>query len=233
MHKHHTRARMLHAFGYGRGPALRDAPPDGTPAPSGGGNAGGTGSPAAGDGEPAAGSTKPTIVGDVDKDRVAAALGAARDSETKAKARATAAETQLAAVLKALGKNPDGTALTDPEAHAKTLAQRATAAEEALWGATVKLELSTLAPGLGANVKALLDSVSFVDSLDELADDDPSKPEFTKALENKIKAALAANPALRASTGPVRQGADITGSGGGGTARPTSLSAAISKRMGA
>lgn len=210
MHKHHTRARQLHALGIGRGPALRDAPDDTGDANSSGGGGSGVDDTPGGGNDTDPGDGTPKLDGDLDKDRAARAIASAREGEKKAKL-ATKALTERATAAE----------------------QRAAAAEEALWGATVKNEVRDLAATLGANAKALLDSVSFVDSLDELADDDPGKPEFTAALEKKIKAAIAANPALRATAGgSVRQGADFTGSGGGSTPRSTNLTTALTRKLG-
>lgn len=129
----------------------------------------------------------------------------------------TAAEKQTANVLKALGLNPDGSTVT-PEVAAAELNQRATAAEERAWGATVKLNIHERAAELGGNPKALLDSLSFVDSLDELADADPSSATFRSAMDAKITAALAANPNLRATgaTPTGASGGDFTGGSGAG-----------------
>lgn len=161
-----------------------------------------------------------------------------RQGKTSSDQRATAAEQRLTEVYAALGLNGDGTAAqASPEEVAAQLQQRAAeaderaqAAEDARWGSEVKLQIHRLAGKCGADADALLDSNAFVDSLDEIADDDPSAAGFSEKLTKKITAAVAANPNLRAQRGgPARMGADITGSGGGNTGRPRSLREAFSR----
>lgn len=140
--------------------------------------------------------------------------GGHRQEKTAAQQTAAEAQQQRDAVLKALGLNPDGTALDDPAQAAAKLTQRATEAESAAWGANVKLEVFQLAGKLGANPAALLDSLTFVDSLDELTDADPRSAEFRTALEAKITAAVQANPNLKAAGGPpARSGGDFSTGG--------------------
>lgn len=142
--------------------------------------------------------------------------GGHRQKATAAEQAATEAKQRFDAMLKAAGINADGSAAPpDPEAVAAQLAQRATAAEEALWGTRVQSLIDQSAASLGASAQALLDSRSFVDSLDEIADDDPTTPEFKTALEAKIRAALSANSALRAApAAPGRSSGDFPGGPG-------------------
>lgn len=145
---------------------------------------------------------------------------------------ATAAKQQLDAVLKALGVNADGTPAADPETVAAEFKARAEAAEGQAWAAGVRLEIHRLAPKLGGDPDALLDSQSFQDMLDDLVDVDPNSAVFRTALEAKIREAVEAKPSLRAATSvPARLGADITGSGGGATGRSQNLEAALARKL--
>lgn len=132
---------------------------------------------------------------------------------------ATAAKQQLDAVLAALGRNPDGATATDPAAAATQLNERTAQAEDRAWGATVKLGVFQRATQLGADPQGLLDSITFVDSLDELTDADPSSALFTAALDAKIAAAMDANPNLKAKTAAApggRSGGEFSGGSGAG-----------------
>lgn len=144
------------------------------------------------------------------------------------------AEQRLAAVLKAAGLNPDGSkAPDDPATAAAQLTERAEQAEAIAWRSGVELEVHRVAGKAGADPDRLLDSNAFIDSLDDIAEDEkliPGTPEFRKAVEAKVKDAVTKNPA-RYRAGPVapgRSGADLPG--GPGTPprqRPTSLTAAV------
>lgn len=128
-----------------------------------------------------------------------------------AQAKAQEAETQLAKVMAALGRKPDGSPLDDPAAAAAALSERAEVAEATAWRNGVRLAIYQAAGPLGANADGLLDSLAFVDTLDDLVDADPTSAEFRTALEAKIRTALEANPTLRAGQGPVRMGVEHTG----------------------
>jgi hypothetical protein len=223
---HSTRRRTLLGITSYRGPARRDAPTD---QPTDGGAGGGTGQGDSDAGK--AGDQKPpTFTGDFDPDRAARALASARDGEKTAKAEAKAAKDRLAAVLKALGRNEDGTEATDPEAAATALTSRAETAEAAAWRAGVQLAVHRRAGKHGADAEALLDSMRFADSLDDLVDADPTTAEFLTAIDNKIKAAVAADPKLRATPTGGRVGAVSGGSGGGSEGRPKSLREAYARQ---
>lgn len=223
MFKHHTRARMLLALGQGRGPVLRDAPDDtGGTDTSGGG--GGTGQ-----GDPADNGKEPTIDGDLDKDRAAKAIAAARASETKAKDRAAAAEQKAKDVLDqvavALGLKPDPK--TDASAIAAQAAKELTASRAELRAAKVENALLRLAGPAGGDVEALRDSRGFIG---KLADLDPEDSDFDTKVTAAVKDAVKANPKLAATTtgqGPGRMGTDVGGSGQTGRQRPTSLGDAV------
>lgn len=228
---HHNRRRMLIAIaGQHRGPARRDAPTD-TPADGTAGGGTGTTPPAdAGNGgKPAdADPAKVTIAGDFDPDRAARAIASAREAEKTAKAEAKAANDQLAKVMAALGKNPDGTDLADPEAHAAQLTQRAEAAEAAAWRAGVQLQVHNAAAEHGASATRLLDSMGFIDTLDDLVDVDPNSADFRTALADRVKAWVEKHPEFKASggQGPGRMGAEHTGGNAGGQ-RVQGLGAAV------
>lgn len=125
----------------------------------------------------------------------------AAKSRTTAKQNAAAeARAELTAQLaKALGlaedEPVDPAELTSQIEHAQSVA----------WRNGVELQVFRAAGSLGANPEALLDSMSFIDSLDDLVDEDPRSPEFTEALKEKVAAALERNPGYRAAqqaTGP-------------------------------
>jgi hypothetical protein len=230
---HHKRRRTLLAIGglAFHGPARRDAPTD-NPA-DGDAGGGGTGQADSGDGKAGDDNTrKPTFTGDYDPDRAARAIQSARDGEKTAKAEAKAAADRLNGVLKALGRNPDGSEATDPEAAAAQLTARAEQAETAAWRSGVQLAVHRRAGKAGGDPDALLDSMSFIDSLDDLIDADPGSPEFLTAIEAKIKEAVARNPNLKAaSSGTGRLGAVAGGAGGNGEGRPKSLREAYARTL--
>ena len=143
--------------------------------------------------------------------------GSHRQGKTAAERELAAAKQRNDAVLNALGLNADGSAAVDPQQAISALSQRANAAEDAAWGAQVRLNIYQRAGALGANAEALLDSVSFQDSLDEIADADPSTATFRAAMDAKITAALAANPTLRAGSTPSgSSGGEFSGGSGAG-----------------
>lgn len=143
--------------------------------------------------------------------------GSHRQGKSAAEKAAAEATRQRNEVLKALGLNADGSTATDPQAAVNQLTQRATAAETAAWGAIVKLEVHEAAADLGANAKKLLNSISFVDSLDDLVDEDPGSPEFRTALEAKIRAAVKADSTLAAGKSAGKSGGEFNGGSGAGT----------------
>jgi hypothetical protein len=158
--------------------------------------------------------------------------GTRRTAATTAAQEKKAAEDRLAAVLKAAGLNPDGTPATDPEKAAADLAQRAQAAEDAAWTSTVQLGIHQMAGRLGGDADRLLDSRRFVDSLDDLPEDDPTSDKFKTALEAKVKDWLTAHPEFKAApAGPPRSGGPLPGGPGTPPERSTSLGAAIRETL--
>lgn len=126
-------------------------------------------------------------------------IGQLRADATKARstAKQTAADEARTAVTaqiaKALGIGQEGQPVS-----AEDLAGQIEQHQAAAWRSGVELQLYKLAGTLGANAEALLDSVSFVDSLDDLVDADPRDPDFTEQLKAKVQAAMERNPVFRA-----------------------------------
>lgn len=148
-----------------------------------------------------------------------------RTGKKAAETAAAAEKAKLAGVLKAIGVKPDGTEDIKPEEIAAKLEQ----ANSAAWQRGVKLQVFTIASKHGADPTALLDSMTFIDSLDDLVDVDPDSADFAKQLESKIKAAVKDNPKFKATpAGPARSGGDMSGgSGEKRTGQRPTLGAAI------
>lgn len=154
------------------------------------------------------------------------------DKQTAAQA-ATAATAQRDAVLKALGLNQDGTEQIDPAKLTDQVAQFKAVA----WEAAVESNVVRLGHSLGLDIDALLDSNSFLNSLEGLVDEDPGSGEFRTKLEAHLKDFSAKNPtkfkaAAATPTGPARSGGDMTPGAPGNTAtRPKSLMDAVRKAL--
>lgn len=146
-------------------------------------------------------------------------------SRTDSKGAAALARKEMAAqVAKALGLGGDEP-LT-PEQLSAQLEQ----ARDAQWAAAVELQLLRHAPSAEVAEK-LLDSRSFIDSLDDLAELDPNSAEFKTALQAKVQEAAAKYPASTppapgATNGPRPDPSQGT-RGTPATARPTSLGEAV------
>jgi hypothetical protein len=152
-----------------------------------------------------------------------------RDARAEAaKSRTTAKQTAadearqetLATIAKALGIGEEGKPV-DP---AQLTAQIEQAQAEA-WRSTVELQVYRHAP---QHADALLDSLKFIDSLDELVEMDPRSPDFATALEAKVQEAVAgkANGQAPVATAP-RPDPSQGARGAPATGRPTSLGQAI------
>lgn len=127
------------------------------------------------------------------EDRSKTNLTAAQEAAAKAEQK----EAQLAAVLKALGQ--DGEEPPDPDA----LKAQIEHANATAWRSGVELQVHRLAAKLGGDPEKLLDSMAFIDSLDDLVETDPSSPAFRTEIETKVSAALERNPSYKAGpTGP-------------------------------
>lgn len=153
-----------------------------------------------------------------------------RTGKQTATQQAQAAQEKLTAVLKAAGLNPDGTeAAPDPAALAQQLEERTATA----WVNAVELAVFRTASAAGANADALLDSRTFIDSLDALSDVDPASAEFKTKLDAHVRQYVKDHPQYTTQpAGPARSGGDHPGGGGAPTNRPKSLAAAIKARLG-
>jgi hypothetical protein len=158
---------------------------------------------------------------------------AARSRTTAKQTAADEARQELTAqIARALGLSEDEE--VDPGALTEQIEQ----AQAAAWRSGVELQVHRVASRLGGNADALLDSLSFIDSLDDLVDADPRSADFATELEAKVQAALeknqnyrAAGQAPAASTAP-RPDRSQGPRGAAPAARPTSLFDAISKAVG-
>ena len=144
-----------------------------------------------------------------------------------AKQAVDAEKQRVAAVLKALGLNADGTdAPADPAALAAQIEQ----AQAVAWTSAVELNVFKAASASGLNAEALLDSRAFIDSLDQFTEADISTADFGTQLAAHIKAYGEKHPQFKTqqTTAPSRAGTDRAGGSGGAPARqPQGLGAAI------
>jgi hypothetical protein len=143
------------------------------------------------------------------------------------KAAAEEARKQLAAdVAKALG-------LADEEPDPAELAEQIEQAQNKAWSAHVELQVYKLAPSLGADGDALLDSLAFINSLDDLVDMDPRSAEFKEAIKAKVQEAAAKYPAKTGQAPANGPRPDPSQGGrGGAPARTGNLSQAIAAHYG-
>lgn len=98
---------------------------------------------------------------------------------------------QRVAVLAAMGLKPDGTP-ADPDP--AELAAEAEHANAVAWAQVV--ELAVFRQGVDAD--ALMDSRTFVNSLDQFVDDNPADPAFAERLATHIGAYVEAHPQYKA-----------------------------------
>jgi hypothetical protein len=120
---------------------------------------------------------------------------AAKSRTTAKQTAADEARSELAKeVARALGIKT-GDEPPDPAELTKQVEQ----AHAAAWSSSVELNVYRIAGRLGGNADALLDSVKFLETLDELTDVDPSSAEFATQLEAKVQAALETNPVFKAN----------------------------------
>ena len=154
----------------------------------------------------------------------------ARKHEGRAKGNKQAAEQQselMNKVAAALGLQQDGT--PDP-------AQLTTQIEQAradAWRSNVELAVYRKAASLGGDPDTLLDSMAFINSLDDLVEIDPRSAEFADAVKQKVAAAIKANPRLKTTpTVPARSGSAASGGPGEQQKRPTSLTDAVRRSYG-
>jgi len=171
-------------------------------------------------------STLPDDVQKVIADARAEAAKHRTEGQT-AKQTADAEKQRVAAVLKALGINADGTdAPADPAALAAAVEQ----AQSAAWSTAVENQVLRMKD---VDADRLLDSRAFVDSLDPFADDDPRSADFKTKLAAHVKEYVGKHTQFKAApAGPGRSGGDMPGGPGGTPTRPKSLHAAVNKALG-
>ncbi|XVU25802.1 hypothetical protein ACQPZJ_01720 [Actinoplanes sp. CA-054009] len=179
----------------------------------------------------ASGDKTPKIEGDLDPERHARALGAAREDARKAKEARKASDDRLASVLKALGLNSDGKA--DPEEQVKALTTERDDWRTKATDAITRNAIRDAADTHKAKAAELLDSQSFLNQLKDL---DPTDDDFTDKVGDLVKAAVKANPAKYGVTEPgakgtTRQGADHSGAGGNNKTKPKGLAAAVTAAL--
>lgn len=88
-----------------------------------------------------------------------------------------------------------------------------TAAQQAAAAAAIELSVYRTAQRLGADAERLLDSRQFCDQVDAIDVDPTDSAAFTAAVTERVNAALAANPSLRAMAAG-RSGGDFGGGSG-------------------
>jgi len=162
--------------------------------------------------------------------RLTAEVAAARAEagKTRVNAKQTAADEARAALVQELGKTL-GLVENTPTDPAQLQQQVAAVGTE---NTSLKTQQAALlaAVALGANPVALLDSNSFLKSLEGLAPTDSEK------INAAITAAVTSNPALKttAQAAPVvpKSGPEITG-GPGGPNKPTTLEEAVAAKLAA
>lgn len=115
---------------------------------------------------------------------------AAKSRTTAKQTAAEEARKEMAAqVAKALG------IAGDEPVKPEELTAQVEAAQSTAWRNGTELALYRVATRLGADAEALLDSNSFLDTLDDLVSVDPRSAEFATQLEAKVNAALEKSPA--------------------------------------
>lgn len=156
---------------------------------------------------------------------------AAKSRTTAKQNAANEARQQLAQEIgKALGLVKDDKP-ADPAELTRTITEKTTRIgelETANRALSIELAAYKAADKHGANPAALLDSRSFLKSVEGL---DPSEKDFDSKLDDAIKAAVDSNPKLRTGLAPQRGGGEFAG-GPGMQHRPTSLQDAIAARLG-
>lgn len=144
-------------------------------------------------------------------------------SRTKATTAETTQAETMDKIAKALGLKGDD----DPAAAAKTAAEGWEASKTVAKNLAVENAVMRSAMKAGANADALTDSRSFMRALEAL---DPAADDFKTQLDTAIKAAVEANPSLKAQGAPVapaRSGGPV----GGGAPIPGQLTAEDVKQM--
>lgn len=142
---------------------------------------------------------------------------------------AAEAKAQRDAILKAMGLDPDG---KDTPPDPAKLAKQYSDAQAVAWENGTQVAILRAAPSVGADADALLDSNTFLDSLGDFVDDDPTTTEFRTRMSKHIKDFVAKHPKFKAApAGPVRSGGDLSGGPGGNpNTRPKSLREAYARQ---
>lgn len=179
------------------------------------------------------------LKGEVDPERLAASLAAARESERRAlavskaaKAEAEAVEKRsqerIAAILKAAGLDAAGGDKPDPEKAVQAISQERDAATATARELAAENAILRGASAAGGDPVAMSDSLSVRAAVAKL---DPEADDYTEALGKALKAAIKANPALAARTASTtRLGVDHSG-GGSNDKRPATLADAINAAL--
>lgn len=132
----------------------------------------------------------------------------AATNRTKATTEAQSRQETMDAIAKALGLKGDD----DPAKAAQTAAEEREAAKAVAKNLAVENAVLRMAAKQGANPDALTDSRSFMRQLEAI---DPADAEFAAKVEEAIKAAVIANPALKsaapAPAAPARSGGPVGG----------------------
>lgn len=155
---------------------------------------------------------------------------AARNRTTAKQTAADEARQELAAKLgKALGIVPDGQP-ADPEQLTAQLSEYQTE----VWSQGVENLVLRNASTYGVNPAAVLDSVSFWESIGDLQEASPRDADFAAKVEAAVKGLAERNPAFKAApAAPPRSGADMSGGPGQPPKqRPKSLHEALSRTFG-
>jgi hypothetical protein len=150
--------------------------------------------------------------------------GRYRTEKNETTAKVTALEDQLGKIAKHLGLKE-----ATPEEIAEALKTERDALANENRTLKVGQTLTKVAKTKGADEDALTDSRTFMAEVDKL---DPSKDDFTKALEELVDKALKDNPKLKAQA--ARSGYDPSGGGGGsnGSGGRPSLAESVAARVG-
>lgn len=157
----------------------------------------------------------------------------ARTEKQSAAKLAQEAEAQRDAVLKALGLTPDG---DEEPPDPKELAERLDNFQGAAWEMGIENGVLRLASKLEVDADALLDSNKFLNSLEELVDEDPNAGDFRDKLADHIKGFIKDNPKFKAQAAktPGKSGTAMPGAPTPPPAkeRPKSLFAAVENAYG-
>lgn len=156
-----------------------------------------------------------------------------RTNNQSSSQQAQAATDQLNAVLKALGKQPDG---SDEPPDPAALAAEVTQQQAVAWETAAENAVLRVAGLAGADADALLDSTTFLDSLvsEDFIGMDPKSADFRTKLQAHITVWVDKHPKHKTAgtvSTATRSGGDHPGGTGTPSTRPKSLTAAVSKHF--